>query len=143
MIAQVKERLETKSNRARGWLPVLIVSLGLITAALCWGAAGYFIVGFYENDPQIPAMLSAGLFCLTIATIGALPAFITAILTRRVIPGVNSRRIGQVIIGFNLPWIGLGIVLAFASGLIWYWGAIACLIALIFTIWGLALYRLA
>lgn len=126
----------------KGGLPKFIIALALLTALGCLAGASYFFLGFYENDPQIPALIPAFLLCFGIAGIGVLPALMTAALTRRVRPGHNHRRCGWLIIGFNLPWIMLGLIMTFMSGLAWYWGALAAGIALIFTLWGLALLTL-
>lgn len=97
-------------------MPYIYRPFALITGL--WGAlyglalfsmAVYFMLGFYENDPQISALIPAIILCLCVSAVFIVPALITARLAWKSLKGTARRSSAFWAVLFNIPILILSV----------------------------------
>jgi len=63
----------------------------------------FFILGFFENDPQFSALLPAVILCLCVSAVFIVPTLLSARLAWKTLKGTASRSSGFWASVFNIP----------------------------------------
>jgi len=114
----IARQTEQTKNLGKG-VPADMIAC-LISAALCAGAfayATYFFLRFLENDSHWQGVLAAFTLCYGLGSLAFIPAAILARLSWKTYnDGPTRRRLAWAAV-ILLPWLVLGLILIFYSGL--------------------------
>lgn len=104
--------------------------LALLANGIIIGLTLYYILGFFENDPEIAAFLPAVILCLCIGSVFLIPSFFTARLAHQTLKQTTTRA--------RAVWSGmLNLPLLILSGFVLATGSLPFFYALSFGLWTL------
>lgn len=119
-------------------MAVLVMILAGLVIFAAFAVSLYIWLGFFENDPQIEAMLPATALCFGVGILAIIPAAMTLRAANAVRKAMDTKRTAWTIVAFTLPATLLMIVLLVVAVLPIWQVMLGGVPFFLFTLWGLS-----